>query len=418
MTNLPITQPPARASFSGESQPAKDRARPSPPGGAPLSRSEPSATSGNTANASPRNSSPDDQIARATQRSGGADAAQEKVGSELPGAGAASAGIAEPFSELLARQIGEAGSATPITTQDTLAIGGNTAAGGTAPTAKETQDLTAIDTSASADTASILAAMLLQTPAAEGKLRNGVEPAGVSLAGARSSAEPGKMLADDFRQATGKPAQAEIPLPVTDSKQLPEAAGLISLSSEVIEHAKSAANSASLPQAITPSSLSAVMPNMQSNNATGTTQTITTPLGSNAWTEEFTQKISWMYTQRNQVAELHLNPPDLGPLDVVLKISGNQATVLFTSPHGAVRDAVENALPKLREVLADNGIMLGNATVSDQSRQDRSADGNQGFGTAAQRALLDAASDPTGSSAANSQTGSMRRHNGMVDTFA
>lgn len=419
MSHLPIAhQPSARGNFSGDSQPAKDRARSSPPGGAPLSRNEPSVPSGNAASTSQRNATPDDQTAKGTQRSGGADAAQAKVGNSLPAAGDALTGVVEPFSELLARQISEAGSATPSTTQDTLAIGGNTATGGTAPTAKETQDLTAIDTSASADTASILAAMLLQTPAAEGTLRNSGEPAGVSLAGAKGSGEPGKMLADDFRQATDKSTPAETPFPVTDSKQLPEPAGLIPLSLGMIEHAKSAANSASLPQAITPSGLSAVMPNMQSHNATGTTQTITTPLGSNAWTEEFTQKISWMYTQRNQVAELHLNPPDLGPLDVVLKISGNQATVLFTSPHGAVRDAVENALPKLREVLADNGIMLGNATVSDQSRQDRSADGNQGFSTAAQRALLDAASDPTGSSAANSQTGSMRRHNGMVDTFA
>ena len=127
-----------------------------------------------------------------------------------------------------------------------------------------------------------------------------------------------------------------------------------------------------------------------------------------------------MVTQQNQVAELHLSPPDLGPLDVVLKINGNQATALFTSPHSAVRDAVENALPKLREILADNGIMLGNATVSDQSRQDRGADRtlNQGFGAPAQRGNLDGAEITTEPTATNAQNIAVRRHNGMVDTFA
>ena len=188
-----------------------------------------------------------------------------------------------------------------------------------------------------------------------------------------------------------------------------------------------AANPANPPQAgtniaqtITPSALPAMVPNIQGYNTSGTIQTLTTPLRNNGWTEEFAQKISWMCTQQNQVAELHLSPPDLGPLEVVLKISGNQATVLFTSPHGAVRDAVENGLPKLREILADNGIMLGNATVSDRSPQGHGADGSnhQGSGAVAQRAILDEASNTAGLSPAASQNAPARRHNGMVDTYA
>jgi flagellar hook-length control protein FliK len=149
-------------------------------------------------------------------------------------------------------------------------------------------------------------------------------------------------------------------------------------------------------------------------------QSISSPLGSRGWAEEFSQKITWMGTQQNQVAELHLNPPNLGPLDIVLKISDNQATALFTSPHSAVRDAVENALPRLREMLADNGIMLGNTTVSDQSPRDRSADGlmNHDSGALARREASDDALEAAGLSLTTAQTVPMRRHNGMVDTFA
>ena len=142
--------------------------------------------------------------------------------------------------------------------------------------------------------------------------------------------------------------------------------------------------------------------------------TLSAPLGSNAWPQEFSQKVSWISTQQMQSAELHLNPPDLGPIHIVLTVSDNQATALFSSPHSAVREAMENALPKLREIMADNGIMLGNATVSDQSPRDSSGFMNQRTRTDA--TLSDRiAADLTATSV---PVMAARHHNGMVDTFA
>ena len=173
-------------------------------------------------------------------------------------------------------------------------------------------------------------------------------------------------------------------------------------------------------------SLSATILNMSANNSLpvtlppNTRQTIASPLGSSGWADEFSQKINWISTQQNQIAELHLSPPDLGPLDVVLKISDNQATALFTSPHSAVREAVENALPKLREILADNGITLGNTTVSDQPPRGRDAERfmDQGSGTGTQRGGSGEAPGTEDSLTATAQIAPARRHNGMVDTFA
>jgi len=161
----------------------------------------------------------------------------------------------------------------------------------------------------------------------------------------------------------------------------------------------------------------------QANTASGlqptatpaSNNTITTPLGHSAWPAEFSQKVSWISTQKNQVAELHLNPPDLGPINITLKISDNQATALFTSPHSAVRDAIENAMPKLRESLADNGIMLGQATVSDQTPRDSSAHYmNQ---RANSRTMTDDTATPESALASLPQM-TTRQHKGMVDTFA
>lgn len=146
---------------------------------------------------------------------------------------------------------------------------------------------------------------------------------------------------------------------------------------------------------------------------------INTPVTDQAWGNDFNQKITWMATQHEQTAELHLNPPNLGPLDVVLKVSGDQATALFTSPHAAVRDAVEQALPQLRNMMADNGITLGNAMVSDQSPKDQQAwKANQQQKGNGDAAGTTDATTATGGISSSTMASLGRRHEGMVDTFA
>lgn len=145
---------------------------------------------------------------------------------------------------------------------------------------------------------------------------------------------------------------------------------------------------------------------------------VTTPMGSSAWAGDFAQQVTWMATgKQEQTASLHLNPPNLGPLEVVVKISDSQATVLFTSPHGAVREAIENAMPKLRELMADNGITLGNTSVSDQSPRERGDTNDNG---AARRTVWETGDSLSmdASVRASTMPSTTVRHRGMVDTFA
>jgi flagellar hook-length control protein FliK len=104
----------------------------------------------------------------------------------------------------------------------------------------------------------------------------------------------------------------------------------------------------------------------------------------------------------------------------MLKISDNQATAVFTSPHSAVREAVENAMPKLREILADNGIALGNTTVSDQPQRDGNANAFSNQHSRQQNGHWSA--QTTGHSTISAlpimQVNTLQKHNGMVDTFA
>ncbi len=158
----------------------------------------------------------------------------------------------------------------------------------------------------------------------------------------------------------------------------------------------------------------AMMPLLAGATANASPLSINAAVTQPAWGDEFSQQITWMATQRNQSAELHLNPPQLGPLDVVLKMNGDQATAMFTSPHAAVREAIEQAIPKLREMMAESGIMLGNAMVSDHSAKNNQDNSPR----KAQGRSLTSAEAKQGSGIQETRVSPIRQHNGMVDTFA
>jgi len=108
-------------------------------------------------------------------------------------------------------------------------------------------------------------------------------------------------------------------------------------------------------------------------------------IGSPGWGDALGQKVVWMAGQQQQVAELHLNPPHLGPMEVRLTINNDQVTALFVSHQPAVREAIEAAMPRLREMFADNGMMLGNAMVSSDSLPQQQASGQDGQSSGSSR---------------------------------
>lgn len=144
---------------------------------------------------------------------------------------------------------------------------------------------------------------------------------------------------------------------------------------------------------------------------------VTARVGSAEWGGAVGEKVLWMANQNNHVAELHLNPPSLGPLEVRLTVNNDQATALFVSHHSAVREAIETAMPRLREMLANNGIMLGNASVSAESfaqqQQAFEQQGNKGNGSANAGGEVGA----IGRMAGKTPPGALTRI-GMVDIFA
>ena len=94
------------------------------------------------------------------------------------------------------------------------------------------------------------------------------------------------------------------------------------------------------------------------------TDKLTGRVGTPAWDQQLGQKVVWMAAGGDQSATLTLNPPDLGPVQVVLTVTNDQADAAFMSAQPEVRQALEAAMPRLREMMSEAGIAFGSATVS------------------------------------------------------
>ena len=94
---------------------------------------------------------------------------------------------------------------------------------------------------------------------------------------------------------------------------------------------------------------------------------INAQLGTPEWQSSVSQHITLFTRQGQQTAELRLNPENLGSVHISLKIDDNQAQLQMVSPHSHVRSALEAALPVLRTQLAENGIQLGQSSISSES---------------------------------------------------
>ncbi len=69
-----------------------------------------------------------------------------------------------------------------------------------------------------------------------------------------------------------------------------------------------------------------------------------------------------------QEATLQLHPAELGRLQVSITTDGDQARVVFVADNAAARDAIEQSMPRLRELLAQSGLQLAHSDVSGQSQ--------------------------------------------------
>jgi len=100
-----------------------------------------------------------------------------------------------------------------------------------------------------------------------------------------------------------------------------------------------------------------------------------------AWAQGLSDQMAIMVQGKLQTAEMKLNPAHLGPMEIKLSMQDDKASVTFVTQHAAVREALDVAMPRLREMFESQGLNLANVDVSQYSEQngkpsDQLAEGN------------------------------------------
>jgi flagellar hook-length control protein FliK len=148
----------------------------------------------------------------------------------------------------------------------------------------------------------------------------------------------------------------------------------------------------------------------QTTGTDPTSNKVSAQVGTPAFEDELGGKITWMSSQGVQSASLQLSPEHMGPVEVRISVQDNTATVAFNASHADTRTALEQSLPRLREMLASQGLALTDASVSQQSPRGQA----QKQSVAAVGSVGGSGDDST-SSAVTSVAGARL---GLVDTYA
>jgi len=97
---------------------------------------------------------------------------------------------------------------------------------------------------------------------------------------------------------------------------------------------------------------------------------ISVPPSSAQWNEQVAKRIGIMVSEQVQQAKIQLDPPELGLLEVKVRVQQDQVHVAINSAHQVVRDALEAQSPRLRDLLEQQGVQLGQMDVSDHGQSE------------------------------------------------
>jgi flagellar hook-length control protein FliK len=123
---------------------------------------------------------------------------------------------------------------------------------------------------------------------------------------------------------------------------------------------------------------SALVDNSQANRApaaadvSSNSRPLHNPVGTQAWTDELGTRLTILAERGGQhSASIRLSPEHLGPLEVRISVRDDQASVWFGAAHADTRAAIEQALPRLRELFASQGLSLADAGVFREPPRDQ-----------------------------------------------
>ena len=140
------------------------------------------------------------------------------------------------------------------------------------------------------------------------------------------------------------------------------------------------------------------------------------PMTNPDWGLEFGKRIQMLMKNNIQHAEIRMDPPGLGSIQVRINMNQDQANITFTALHANVREAIETNMNRLRDMLGDSGLQLGETDVNSQFQQQT----NQRSDEQGQFSLQKQAGNSAEESDVAEMPGAVVQHSidGVIDYFA
>jgi flagellar hook-length control protein FliK len=110
-----------------------------------------------------------------------------------------------------------------------------------------------------------------------------------------------------------------------------------------------------------------MMSRLAAASAGAVERSISLPVSDRNWSGAVAGQVQWMLSNNVQSATLQLSPEHLGPVEVRIEVQSSQVNVSFSASHADTRAALEQTVPRLRELMASGGLTLGQTSVQQQA---------------------------------------------------
>lgn len=137
------------------------------------------------------------------------------------------------------------------------------------------------------------------------------------------------------------------------------------------------------------------------------------------WNQNLGKNILWMVKEDLQSASIRVKPAELGPLNIQISVQQEQLQVSISAQHAGAREALEAALPRLREQFVSQGFQQVNVDISEQ--QERGTTGHQQSDSDITKNASSQGADSNFTEHENfseAELTNFRSHDGLLDAFA
>ncbi len=83
--------------------------------------------------------------------------------------------------------------------------------------------------------------------------------------------------------------------------------------------------------------------------------------------EQLAERVQMMLSKNLKNVDIRLDPPELGKMQIRMTMNSDIASVQFTVANQQTRDIIEQAMPRLREMLSQQGLQLADTSVQQQN---------------------------------------------------